>query len=220
MQGWQVAPTLQLDTPQPMSSNMESALTSLSGLDDLFAPMLEKPASTQLEEVAERQPAPMSQMGSEPLLFDGHSWEQPVGKSVAGPHLVSYQVGALQPSFANASNGSNGNKSNGSNGNGSHSLPILGSLLTVEASRVPEVELPPTVPPAMASGVPPAQESKPIKTPPRNVSPETMPDEHRRVSAPHESPMRKLRQLKRMLDVGLITQEDYEAKKADILSRI
>jgi hypothetical protein len=34
------------------------------------------------------------------------------------------------------------------------------------------------------------------------------------------SPMRKLKQLKKMMEAGLITEEDYETKKADILSRI
>jgi len=37
--------------------------------------------------------------------------------------------------------------------------------------------------------------------------------------APQEDPMQKLKKLKDMLDAGLITAQEYEAKKADILSR-
>jgi hypothetical protein len=35
-----------------------------------------------------------------------------------------------------------------------------------------------------------------------------------------EDPVKKLTQLKAMLDGGLITEAEYEAKKADILSRM
>lgn len=37
--------------------------------------------------------------------------------------------------------------------------------------------------------------------------------------APQEDPMEKLKKLKDMMDAGLITAQEYEAKKADILSR-
>ncbi len=37
--------------------------------------------------------------------------------------------------------------------------------------------------------------------------------------APQEDPMQKLKKLKDMLDAGLITAQEYEAKKADILSK-
>lgn len=37
--------------------------------------------------------------------------------------------------------------------------------------------------------------------------------------APQEDPMEKLKKLKSMMEAGLITQQEYETKKADILSR-
>jgi len=37
---------------------------------------------------------------------------------------------------------------------------------------------------------------------------------------PQEDPVQKLKQLKDMLDTGLISQEEYDSKKADILSRM
>lgn len=37
---------------------------------------------------------------------------------------------------------------------------------------------------------------------------------------PQESPVQRLKQLKDMLDAGLISQEEYDSKKADILSRM
>lgn len=39
-------------------------------------------------------------------------------------------------------------------------------------------------------------------------------------STPQEDPVQKLMKLKEMLDAGLITTEEYDAKKADILSRM
>jgi membrane protease subunit (stomatin/prohibitin family) len=39
-------------------------------------------------------------------------------------------------------------------------------------------------------------------------------------AAPQEDPKAKLKQLKEMLDDGLITKEEYEKKKQDILSRM
>jgi hypothetical protein len=44
--------------------------------------------------------------------------------------------------------------------------------------------------------------------------------EPKRAPKSGESPMRKLKQLRRMLDEGLITEEDYDLKKSEILSRI
>lgn len=38
-------------------------------------------------------------------------------------------------------------------------------------------------------------------------------------SVPQEDPMQKLKKLKDMMDAGLITAQEYEAKKVDILSR-
>jgi len=65
--------------------------------------------------------------------------------------------------------------------------------------------------------IPVAQKPDSAKAPSERIRPSA---EFRQVSSSSESPMRTLKQLKRMLDEGLITQADYEAKKADILSRI
>ena len=39
-------------------------------------------------------------------------------------------------------------------------------------------------------------------------------------TSPHDDSMAKLKQLKEMLDIGLISQSEYDTKKADILSRM
>jgi hypothetical protein len=39
-------------------------------------------------------------------------------------------------------------------------------------------------------------------------------------TAPKDDPLEKLSQLKKMLDAGLITQQEYDTKKADLLSRM
>ena len=39
-------------------------------------------------------------------------------------------------------------------------------------------------------------------------------------AAPTEDPMEKLTKLKSMLDMGILTQEEFDAKKADILSKM
>jgi hypothetical protein len=39
-------------------------------------------------------------------------------------------------------------------------------------------------------------------------------------AAPVEDPMEKLTKLKSMLDMGILTQEEFDAKKADILSKM
>ncbi|VVB64859.1 Uncharacterised protein [uncultured archaeon] len=40
------------------------------------------------------------------------------------------------------------------------------------------------------------------------------------IASPKDDPMQKLESLKRMLDEGLITQKEYDAKKADLLSKM
>lgn len=40
------------------------------------------------------------------------------------------------------------------------------------------------------------------------------------MAAPVEDPMEKLTKLKSMLDIGILTQEEFDAKKADILSKM
>lgn len=127
-----------------------------------------------------------------------------------------------------------GNGNGNGNGNGHSSgalhLPLFESIAASEAVRSLEVEKPVQPPlthevqsqPAPAPA--PAPASVPVPVPVQKLSaPEpavsqATPTEPRKLAA-SESPMRKLKQLKRMLDVGLITPEDYEAKKADILSR-
>jgi len=49
---------------------------------------------------------------------------------------------------------------------------------------------------------------------------QTMQGSGQAAQAPAEDPMAKLQQLKKMLDAGLITQDEYDQKKADILAQM
>lgn len=44
--------------------------------------------------------------------------------------------------------------------------------------------------------------------------------QHATPAVPKDDPLEKLSQLKKMLDAGLITQQEYDAKKADLLARM
>ena len=39
-------------------------------------------------------------------------------------------------------------------------------------------------------------------------------------AAPAEDPMAKLKQLKELLDIGALSQEEYDAKKAELIARM
>lgn len=61
----------------------------------------------------------------------------------------------------------------------------------------------------------PAAQPQPIPQP----APEEDPMENPQ-PAPEEDPMEKLAKLKKMVEAGLITEEDYNTKKAEILSKM
>lgn len=212
MQGWQIAPASATESSYILPEKASSAPPVLSGLDDLFSPTLEKSRPSPVQEPVKLESAPKAQPEPERVFVVEQS-EPAVGKSLVGAHAVNYQA-MPQHSPAGVTNGSSGNS------NGSLHLLKLNEPEVSESPRISEAE------PAQTH-LPPAQQvTAPVRDLKRAVapsSPASLPgnvaEEHRKVSSSHESPMRKLKQLKRMLDVGLITQDDYEIKKAEILSR-
>ena len=230
-QEWQLQAALDVEHLSTVSPSAAPAPSILSGLDDLFAPSLQKdaPAASPQEERPLDAPIPMAQL--EPALFAQHTTEQLAYGSSAPALLPSYQIGVEYSPQAGGSNGSNGfNGSHGSKTNGALHLSKNGTgIVTEELVPVEPLLATPKVTPRE---LPTIRQLKDMEIP----APSSLPHvsntpsgsdlanvdrgEPKRTSSPSESPMRKLRQLKRMLDVGLITQDDYETKKADILSRI
>ncbi len=188
---------------------MFSGSRTLDDLDDMFSALLGKdtPSSTGPDEQSlseaglKTQPSPPS---SDELPAEA-STRVPIGLSYAG----DYQE-VSEPSSPAA-------VSNGLNGNGeaylekTDNLPVVAFHHPEPAEAVPkgEEEQKPPIPVAQtpASAIAPKERIRPGAG-------------FRQVSPSSESPIRTLKQLKTMLDEGLITPADYEAKKADILSRI
>jgi hypothetical protein len=201
-----------------LSESASSAPPPMNDLDDLFSALLTKDrlGSKHPEERVANGPASKAQ--PDPARPDDQPAERLSFVPTAAGHLVNYQMSPPHQPRAGVTNGINGsNGANGSNGNGELHLHMNNGLLTVGVAHAEPAPITPTVTEAQASQTPVAQEPKRA-----NIYTEmsTRGTEPQKTSSRIESPMRKLRQLKRMLDIGLITQADYEAKKVDILSRM
>ncbi len=228
VQGWQAAPAMSAEPPHYLPENISFEQPSMPSLDDLFSPLMEKELSnsSHQEEQPTHNPTPMAQAEQGSILFDVPVGEQSHNNEIVPAHVASYQSATKPSPVASTSNGSNGNGSNGngSNGNGKGigalQLPRMNGLLTPEVSETPHVDLPRALPQTMQPDIRSTHESRQTETANQHLHSNTTSEEHQKVPTKNESPMRKLRQLKRMLDAGLITQEDYEVKKTDILSRI
>jgi hypothetical protein len=211
-------------TQGPQGAVPMSAL--LSGLDDLFAPSSSK-AGSNFEPPLETQPEltrPIPDVQIEPALVAASTGEQGAYLTAQPNLLTTYQIGVEHIL---------GGSSNGSNGNGNHHI--------AKKKSAPVEELRADGPPRESSRVKsrastPRDDAK-LAEPAASEEAERGPKENfswslsaaplgsMAVGEPPKSPssvspMRKLKQLRRMLEAGLITEADYETKKADILSRI
>jgi hypothetical protein len=199
------------DPPEndPPESAAYSASRTLDDLDDMFSALLgkETPGSTGPDEQS------LSEAGLKTQPSPPSSEEWPAEASARVPIDLSY-AGEYQDFSERSSPAA---VSNGLNGNGepylekTDNLPVVAFHYSEPAEALPKGEE------EQKSPIPVAQKPPSSIAPKERIRPGAG---FRQVSSSSESPIRTLKQLKTMLDGGLITPADYEAKKADILSRI
>ncbi len=214
-QSWQGQSASHTEPVNVVPVSDDSPPNKVGGLDDLLTPLLGKeapgakravgpfisgpPPGAQVEhnEASDKPQEPLTHLSS---------------VSQAPAQLVAYQVSTPHSLHNGASNGANNpNRSNDEGGlhlpgsNGLIAAALLHSEQDEEAAKIPTAQMPSTQEPNRTELA--ADASTLHADPPKALM-------------PRESPMRKLKQLKRMMEVGLITEADYEAKKAEILSRM
>jgi hypothetical protein len=193
----------------PPESAAHSASRTLDDLDDMFFALLGKdtPRSTGPDE----QSLSEADLKTQPSPPSSEEWPEeastrvPIGLSYPG----KYQEVSESSSPAAVSNGLNGN--------GEPYLEKTDNLPVVAFHRPEPTEAVPKGEEEQKSPIPVAQKPASANAPKERIRSSAG---FRQASSSSESPMRTLKQLKTMLDEGLITQADYETKKADILSRI
>jgi hypothetical protein len=215
-QATQATPTAQASpTPAPVEGATLMP-PSLSGIDELFAPLLEQETPGYGRPSGASAEASPRVTGPELVHVNGQV-EERKDREAVGAYLVNYQVNAQNSPYVGTTNG-NGNGinrgSNGTNnGNGVYP-PQMKAAPVAEPVRTQEEHPSPSQAMQTHAEVPILEETMHSETR------DSASQERKKSSAPAYSPMRKLRQLKRMLDAELITQDDYEVKKTDILSHL
>jgi hypothetical protein len=197
--------------PTPVDEQPEddpSTSRGMDDLDDLFFALLRKGKADSKHpgELMLGEPYPKTQRD---LPF---STKPPAGPSVTRPTVPGYPNGNQDlPEQMSPTSDSNAANDTGT----SHILNV---------DHIPALGFPETDPAEVTWMNEPHQPTTPNAHDPNAAEASQDRTAHtaglRQVHSSGESPLTKLRQLKRMLDEGLINQADYEAKKADILSRI
>ncbi|MBF6612545.1 MAG: PH domain-containing protein [Chloroflexi bacterium] len=214
-QSWQTQPPSHTEPVSALPLSDASLSNKVGGLDDLLTPLLgkEAPGAKRAAGPLAKGPAPgapvednkADEKAEEPLTYLS-------AVSPAPAHLVAYQVSTPHSLHNGASNGAN-NPNRPSDEGGLH-LPGSNGLVAAALLHSEQDEGATKLPTAQ---MPPAQELNRAELTTDTSASHADPP---KALAPRESPMRKLKQLKRMMEVGLITEADYEAKKTEILSRM
>ncbi len=201
-----------------LSESASSAPPLMNDLDDLFSALLTKDRSGSKHPEERVASEIASKAQPDPAQPDDQLAERPSDTPAAAGSLVNYQMSPEHLSRTGVTNGRNGaNGANGANGNGELRLHMTNDLLTTGVAHAEPAPITPTVTEAQPSQIPLVRKPERASI---SAEPSTRGKEPQKTSSHTESPVHKLRQLKRMLDIGLITQDDYEAKKIDILSRM